>query len=92
MENAYLPASNRKISQYRFCKGFCLLLAGRRVRPIYTLYFGSWPAVVLHGFDVVKEGLLTQGDEFLGRGPLPIIEDSQKGCGLFQTKIHTNLP
>ncbi|CAO2585590.1 Cytochrome P450 2C44, partial [Lemmus lemmus] len=41
--------------------------------PIYTLYFGFWPAVVLHGFDVVK------------RGPLPIIKDSQKGCGLIFT-------
>ncbi|XP_034367275.1 cytochrome P450 2C44 [Arvicanthis niloticus] len=50
--------------------------------PVYTLYFGSWPTVVLHGYDVVKEALLNQGDEFLGRGPLPIIEDSQKGRGL----------
>nr|DAA05332.1 TPA_exp: cytochrome P450 CYP2C44 [Mus musculus] len=50
--------------------------------PVYTLYFGSWPTVVLHGYDVVKEALLNQGDEFLGRGPLPIIEDSQKGHGI----------
>ncbi|XP_076419258.1 cytochrome P450 2C44 isoform X2 [Peromyscus maniculatus bairdii] len=50
--------------------------------PIYTLYFGSWPTVVLHGYNVVKEALLDQGDEFLGRGPFPIVEDSQKGHGL----------
>ncbi|XP_029425498.1 cytochrome P450 2C23-like [Nannospalax galili] len=50
--------------------------------PIYTLYFGSWPAVVLHGYDVVKEALISHGDEFLGRGPLPIIEDSQNGYGI----------
>lgn len=50
--------------------------------PVYTLYFGSWPTVVLHGYEVVKEALLNQGDDFLGRGPLPIIEDSNKGYGL----------
>ncbi|CAH6953041.1 Cyp2c23 [Phodopus roborovskii] len=53
--------------------------------PVYTLYFGSWPTVVLHGYDVVKEALLNQGDEFLGRGPLPIVEDSLKGYGLIFT-------
>jgi hypothetical protein len=46
--------------------------------------------VVLHGYDVVKEALLNQGDEFLGRGPLPIIEDSQKGHGMFQAKMQVN--
>ncbi|XP_032747921.1 cytochrome P450 2C23 isoform X3 [Rattus rattus] len=50
--------------------------------PVYTLYFGTSPTVVLHGYDVVKEALLQQGDEFLGRGPLPIIEDTHKGYGL----------
>ncbi|XP_003508495.1 cytochrome P450 2C23 [Cricetulus griseus] len=57
--------------------------------PIYTLYFGSWPTVVLHGYDVVKEALLNQGDEFLGRGPFPIIEDSLKGSGLVFTNGET---
>ncbi|GAB1302450.1 Cytochrome P450 2C44 [Apodemus speciosus] len=54
--------------------------------PVYTLYFGSWPTVVLHGYDAVKEALLNQGDEFLERGPLPIVEDSQKGYGIVFSK------
>ncbi|XP_052028269.1 cytochrome P450 2C44 isoform X2 [Apodemus sylvaticus] len=54
--------------------------------PVYTLYFGSWPTVVLHGYDAVKEALLNQGDEFLERGPLPVIADNQKGCGLIFSK------
>lgn len=54
--------------------------------PVYTLYFGSWPTVVLHGYDAVKEALLSQGDDFLERGPLPIVEDSQKGYGLVFSK------
>lgn len=43
--------------------------------------------MVLHGYNVVKEALLDQGDEFLGRGSFPIVEDSQKGHGMFQTKL-----
>lgn len=40
--------------------------------------------MVLHGYEAVKEALLDQGDEFLGRGPIPIISDFQKGHGMFQ--------
>nr|KAF6303630.1 hypothetical protein mMyoMyo1_003580 [Myotis myotis] len=47
--------------------------------PVYTLYVGSTPTVVLHGYEAVKEALIDQGDEFLGRGPIPIISDFQKG-------------
>ncbi|XP_019491778.1 PREDICTED: cytochrome P450 2C23-like [Hipposideros armiger] len=50
--------------------------------PVYMLYFGSQPTVVLHGYEVIKEALIDQGDEFLGRGPFPIITDVQKGHGI----------
>nr|KAF6303626.1 hypothetical protein mMyoMyo1_003580 [Myotis myotis] len=50
--------------------------------PVYTLYVGSTPTVVLHGYEAVKEALIDQGDEFLGRGPIPIISDFQKGHGI----------
>ncbi|XP_036121825.1 cytochrome P450 2C23-like [Molossus molossus] len=50
--------------------------------PVFTLYFGPKPVVVLHGYEVVKEALVNQGDEFLGRGPFPIISDVLKGYGL----------
>lgn len=50
--------------------------------PVYMLYLGSQPTVVLHGYEVIKEALIHQGDEFLGRGPLPIISDVQKGHGI----------
>ena len=55
--------------------------------PVYTLYFGPQLTVVLHGYEVVKEALIDQADEFLGRGRFPIIEDNQKGHGMFQIKI-----
>ncbi|OWK07539.1 hypothetical protein Celaphus_00008582, partial [Cervus elaphus hippelaphus] len=50
--------------------------------PVYTLYLGSQTTVVLHGYEAVKEALIGQGDEFLGRGPIPIIDDTQRGYGI----------
>lgn len=54
--------------------------------PVYTLYLGSQITVVLHGYEAVKEALIDQGDEFLYRGHIPIIDDTQKGYGMFQNK------
>uniref|UniRef100_A0A8C2S9V6 Uncharacterized protein n=1 Tax=Capra hircus TaxID=9925 RepID=A0A8C2S9V6_CAPHI len=51
--------------------------------PVYTLYLGSQTTVVLHGYEAVKEALIDQGDEFLGRARIPIIDDTQRGYGLF---------
>ncbi|XP_013361683.1 PREDICTED: cytochrome P450 2C23-like [Chinchilla lanigera] len=50
--------------------------------PVYTLYLGPRRTVVLCGYNVVKEALINQGDEFLGRGHFPIIDEAQKGYGL----------
>ncbi|XP_004370084.1 cytochrome P450 2C23-like isoform X2 [Trichechus manatus latirostris] len=50
--------------------------------PVYTLHLGPQPTVVLHGYEAVKEALIDRGDVFLGRGRMPIIEDTQKGYGI----------
>nr|XP_020831633.1 cytochrome P450 2C26-like isoform X2 [Phascolarctos cinereus] len=50
--------------------------------PIYTLYFGTQRTVVLHGYDILKEALIDQGDSFLERGIVPMIEDVVKGKGV----------
>ncbi|XP_054936783.1 cytochrome P450 2C23-like isoform X2 [Physeter macrocephalus] len=47
--------------------------------PIYTLYLGSQITVILHGYEAVKEALIDQGDEFLCRGRIPIIDDTLRG-------------
>ncbi|XP_060041944.1 cytochrome P450 2G1-like [Erinaceus europaeus] len=36
--------------------------------PVFTVYFGSLPVVVLCGHDAVKEALVGQADDFSGRG------------------------
>ncbi|XP_054437326.1 cytochrome P450 2C23-like [Pteronotus mesoamericanus] len=50
--------------------------------PVYMLYLGPRPTVVLHGYEAVKEALIDQGDKFLGRGRIPVISDFQKGHGV----------
>ncbi|KAM8952636.1 cytochrome P450 2A6-like [Pelodytes ibericus] len=40
----------------------------KRYGPVYTLYFGSRPVIVLCGYETVKDALVEHGDEFGGRG------------------------
>uniref|UniRef100_A0A8C3X9V1 Cytochrome P450 n=1 Tax=Catagonus wagneri TaxID=51154 RepID=A0A8C3X9V1_9CETA len=54
----------------------------KRYGPVYTLYLGPQLTVVLHGYEVMKEALIDQGDEFLGRGIFPILDSASKGYGL----------
>jgi hypothetical protein len=49
--------------------------------PVFTLYLGMKPAVVLHGYEAVKEALVDNGEEFSGRGKLAIPEKTNKGLG-----------
>ncbi|XP_056396554.1 cytochrome P450 2C20-like [Hyla sarda] len=50
--------------------------------PIFTVYFGSRPAVMLCGYDMVKEALLDNKDVFSGRGKMPLAEYVLKGYGI----------
>ncbi|XP_045424399.1 cytochrome P450 2C18-like [Lemur catta] len=50
--------------------------------PVFTVYFGMKPIVVLHGYEAVKEALIDQGEEFSGRGYFPVSERTSKGLGI----------
>ncbi|XP_028717800.1 cytochrome P450 2C42-like [Peromyscus leucopus] len=50
--------------------------------PMFTLYLGRKPAVVLHGYEVVKEALIDHGEEFAGRGTFPVFDKIAKGRGI----------
>ncbi|NP_001268294.1 cytochrome P450 2A9 [Mesocricetus auratus] len=39
-----------------------------RYGPVFTIYLGPRPVVVLYGYDAVKEALVDQAEEFSGRG------------------------
>ncbi|XP_076690223.1 cytochrome P450 2C18 isoform X3 [Callospermophilus lateralis] len=49
--------------------------------PVFTLYLGLEPSVVLHGYDAVKEALVDLGEEFAGRGSLPLSEKVNRHLG-----------
>ncbi|XP_072288108.1 cytochrome P450 2G1-like, partial [Pyxicephalus adspersus] len=51
--------------------------------PVYTLYFGHHPVVVLSGYETVKEALLDLPEEFSGRGRTPTFDHLFKGFGIF---------
>ncbi|OBS71146.1 hypothetical protein A6R68_00313, partial [Neotoma lepida] len=50
--------------------------------PIFTLYLGMQPTVVLHGYDTIKEALIDRGEEFAGRPRVPIFDKLSKGLGI----------
>ncbi|KAM9617508.1 cytochrome P450 2C19 isoform 2-T2 [Trichechus inunguis] len=50
--------------------------------PVFTLYFGMKPTVVLHGYEAIKEALIDLGEEFSGRGHSPVAERASKNFGV----------
>ncbi|TDH15325.1 hypothetical protein EPR50_G00029940 [Perca flavescens] len=50
--------------------------------PVMTVYLGPQRAVVLVGYDAVKEALVDQADDFTGRAPVPLLMRVTKGYGL----------
>ncbi|XP_069489439.1 cytochrome P450 2A13-like isoform X2 [Ambystoma mexicanum] len=49
--------------------------------PVFTLHFGPRRAVVLWGYDAVKEALVDQAEEFSGRGALPSFQPVMEDFG-----------
>ncbi|XP_041517041.1 cytochrome P450 2C25-like [Microtus oregoni] len=60
----------------------CLTNFSKVYGPVFTLYFGMKPTVVLHGYEAVKEALIDHGEEFAGRGSFPMAERINKGLGI----------
>ncbi|KAM9318765.1 uncharacterized protein KZ484_023070 [Pholidichthys leucotaenia] len=50
--------------------------------PVMTLHLGWQKAVILVGYDTVKEALVDQAEDFTGRGPLPFLYKITNGYGL----------
>ncbi|XP_001502043.5 cytochrome P450 2C21 [Equus caballus] len=50
--------------------------------PVFTVYFGMKPTVVLHGYEAVKEALTGQNEEFSGRGSMPVFDKVAQGLGI----------
>uniref|UniRef100_A0A8C2SD98 Cytochrome P450 2G1 n=1 Tax=Capra hircus TaxID=9925 RepID=A0A8C2SD98_CAPHI len=50
--------------------------------PVFTVYMGPRPVVILCGHEAVKEALVDRADEFSGRGELASIERNFQGHGV----------
>ncbi|CAM4686448.1 unnamed protein product [Lepidochelys olivacea] len=50
--------------------------------PIFTVWLGPRPAVVLCGYEVLREALVENSDAFSGRGPIPLLKELNHGYGL----------
>ncbi|XP_073454683.1 cytochrome P450 2G1-like [Aquarana catesbeiana] len=59
-----------------------LMEVGARYGPVYTLYFGHRPIVILNGYTAVKEALVDQGEEFSGRGRMHSVDKIFDGFGV----------
>nr|XP_020042942.1 cytochrome P450 2C3-like isoform X2 [Castor canadensis] len=59
-----------------------LSMLAQEYGPVFTLYFGMKPTVVLHGYEAVKEALIDQAEEFSGRGSFPVIDKICQGLGV----------
>lgn len=63
---------------------------GARYGPVYTLYFGHRPIVILNGYTAVKEALVDQGEEFSGRGRMHSVDKIFDGFGKYLIIFLTN--
>nr|AIM58855.1 cytochrome P450 2C76 [Callithrix jacchus] len=50
--------------------------------PVFTVYFGMKPTVVLHEYKAIKEALIDHGEEFSGRGSFPVMDRITQGLGV----------
>ncbi|XP_067306109.1 cytochrome P450 2G1-like [Pseudorasbora parva] len=50
--------------------------------PVMTVYLGLQRAVILVGYDTVKEALVDQAEDFKGRAPIPFLYRVLRGYGL----------
>ncbi|KAH0631496.1 hypothetical protein JD844_005840 [Phrynosoma platyrhinos] len=59
-----------------------LLRLHEKYGPVFTVYFGTRPIVVLCGHKAVKEALIDKAEEFSGRSTHPTLERTFKGYGV----------
>ncbi|KAJ6663658.1 hypothetical protein lerEdw1_009737 [Lerista edwardsae] len=59
-----------------------LLKLREKYGPVFTVYFGNRPIVILCGHDAVKEALIDKAEEFSGRKTMPTVERNFHGYGV----------
>ncbi|XP_055487064.1 cytochrome P450 2K3-like isoform X2 [Leucoraja erinacea] len=59
-----------------------LMELSEKYGPIFSIKLGTMKAVVLTGYETVKDALINHPDEFGGRGRIPIFDVTAKGHGI----------
>ncbi|XP_038642109.1 cytochrome P450 2C21-like [Scyliorhinus canicula] len=59
-----------------------LIKLSEQYGPIFTVWFGTYPAVVLCGFEAIKEALIERGHDFNSRYLLPALQKVSEGYGV----------
>ncbi|XP_057633489.1 cytochrome P450 2C70 isoform X1 [Chionomys nivalis] len=59
-----------------------LSMLAKEYGPVFTVYLGMKPTVVLYGYDVLKEALIDRGDEFSGKTQSSILSKVSQGLGI----------
>ncbi|OWK15938.1 hypothetical protein Celaphus_00004375, partial [Cervus elaphus hippelaphus] len=49
---------------------------------VFTVYLGSRPAVILWGYEAMREALVDQAEAFSGRGHIAILDPVFQGTGV----------
>ncbi|XP_067831176.1 cytochrome P450 2G1-like isoform X2 [Heptranchias perlo] len=65
-----------------------LIKLSRKYGPVFTVWLGPRPAVVLCGFETVKEALVDRADDFGARGTVPSIRKVTNGYGIASSNGH----
>ncbi|XP_066452158.1 cytochrome P450 2K6-like [Eleutherodactylus coqui] len=54
----------------------------KKYGPVYTIKLGEENAIVLCGYEVLKDALVNHANEFSGRAKLPLFDEVAKGYGV----------
>ncbi|XP_043755165.1 cytochrome P450 2B4-like isoform X2 [Cervus elaphus] len=67
-----------------FIDSFLLLMDKLREKygDVFTVYLGSRPAVILWGYEAMREALVDQAEAFSGRGHIAILDPVFQGTGV----------
>ncbi|XP_041035084.1 cytochrome P450 2F2-like [Carcharodon carcharias] len=68
-----------------------LMKLSKKYGSVFTVWLGTRPAVVLCGFETVKEALVDRADDFGARGTVPSIRKVTKGYGIASSNGHRSL-
>ncbi|XP_029328332.1 cytochrome P450 2C70 isoform X2 [Mus caroli] len=56
-------------------------MLAKKYGPVFTVYLGMKPTVVLHGYKAMKEALIDQGDEFSDKTDSSLLSRTSQGLG-----------